>query len=275
MKMKLTLLLIASVFFVSCGMPVIFAPSSSEYTLKQVQPPSLADSVEGKLEMRLQPGPNYDLLQDPKTEGPSLMFFYAFGGKPATDYELDKHISAIQTEFENAYIKNKYDGIPVSDPNQVLSITRDSKKIYLYGVNNSSGTNFKAGDKYVLYAQNQPNQAALDSFTLKKTDASLPEKTYSLTLNWTERTLPVPSPPFFSNASGNTLYDYTGQPFTLLKQEVLDKINNPNNHEYNFVDENSSQIQLHLFAAFFITGTFTNNFWSNLVHLGSIPINLE
>ncbi len=274
MKMKLTFLLLASVFFVSCGMPTIFAPIDSEYYLAQVNTPSLPDTVEGKLEMKLQPGPNYDLLLDPKAEGPSLMFFYTFDSGSDSRYQLiSNDLHNFSYKFKQEFAKNSFDTKPVSNPAELLSIDKNDEKVFLYGVNNSSGSNFTAKDQYVLFAQDQGNKAALNPFSLKKID--LPSKDYVLYLDWTDTS---PSPPnFISNvqASGNRLYDFAGQPFTLEQSEVNAKINSDTNHEYNFVENNPTKVQLHLFAAFFISGPFSNYFWSELVYLGAIPITLE
>ncbi|MBI9093302.1 MAG: hypothetical protein JEY71_00320 [Sphaerochaeta sp.] len=277
MKMKLTFLLLASVFFVSCGMPTIFNLSTSEYSLQSIDN-SDTDKVEGNLAMQLNAGPNFDLLEDSSVEGPSLMFFYTFGGELATSYDLTSSIGTIQSEFKRTFIKNTYEGIPVSNPNELLSITKNTDKIFLYGVNNSAGTNFNASGQYVLYSQNLPsktaNLAALDSFSLTKTDLVTPANTYTLDLS---RTKASTSPAFISNATAplNKLYAFDGQPFTSSRSAVQNKIDDPNNHEYNYVGDNPSNIQIHLFAAFFIAGPFSNYFWSDLLYLGAIPITLQ
>jgi len=274
MKMKLTFLLLASVFFVSCGMPTIFNLTyNTDYTFLNTSPDPITTYIQGKLLMNVDStGPNYDLLEDSDTKGPSLMFFYTFGGESATSHDLSSLIGSIQSEFKNTFIKNTYEGIPVSDPNELFYITNNSEKVFLYGVNNSAGTNFNASGKYVLYAQNQANKAALDSFLLTKTDLVSPTNKYTLDLSWTEA---LTSPTFISNASADKLYAFDGQSFTLSQAEVQSKISDENNHEYNYVGTNPSKIEMHIFAAFFIAGSFSNYFWSNLIHLGSIPITLQ
>jgi len=272
MKLKLTFLLLASVFFVSCGMPTIFAPSTSEYTL-QKEPPFNPDSVEGKLEMRLSAGPNYDLLENSETKGPSLMFFYTFDSGIDSEYQLTPYelTYTMPSKFKQAFNKDIYGAKPVYNPKEVAYIEKDDVKIYLYGVNSSTGSNFNAKDQYVLTA-NIGNKAALDTFKLVKVDAS-PEQ-YSLQLSWTDTSPSTPN--FYSNvqSSGNMLYSFNGNRFPLKQSEINALINSNDNTEYNFVENYPTKVRLHLYAAFFISGPFSNFFWSDLVYLDSIPIDL-
>ena len=272
MKMKVMFLLVASVFFVSCGMPIIFSPNTSEYSLRIVTNPS-DDTVEGMLDMHLDPaGPNYGLLGNPETKGPSLMFFYTFGsGSDATYLLTSGDLSSLQTKFKNEFNKNGYEGKPVSNPSELASIENTSGKAYLYGVNNAAGSNFNARDQYVLHAQNQGNLAALDSFTLTQTpDVADPTNRYTLDLSWSKA---PSSPAFISNAL--KLCDFNGQAFSKKRSEIEEKINNTNNHEYEYMESSPTKVNLHLYAAFFISGPFSNYFWSELVYLGAIPIALE
>lgn len=268
MKLKLTFLLLASVFFVSCGMPVIFAPSTSEYTLRKE--PSSLDSVEGKLEMRLVAGPNYDLLENSDTKGPSLMFFYTFDSGMDTDYQLTPYelTYTMPSKFKQVFNKDLHGAKPVYNPKELAYIEKDDVKVYLYGVNTSTGSNFNAKDQYVLTAD-KGNKAALDTFKLSKVDASSDE--YSLQLSWTD-TSPL-TPNFYSNvqSSGNMLYSFNGNMFPLKQSEV----NSNENTEYNFVENYPTKVRLHLYAAFFISGPFSNFFWSDLVYLDSISIDLS
>ena len=272
MKMKVTLLLLASVFFVSCGMPKIFSPNTSEYSLRTVTNPS-DDTVEGMLDMHLDPtGPNYSLLGDADTMGPSLMFFYTFdSGSDATYLLTSGDLSSFTTKFKTEFNKNGYEGKPVSNPSELVSIEKTNGKAYLYGVNTSTGSKFNARDRYVLYAQNQGNLAALDSFTLTQTpDVGDPTNRYTLDLLWTKATS---SPAFISNAL--KLYDFNGQAFSKKRSDIEEKkINNTNNHEYEYIESSPTKVNLHLYAAFFISGPFSNYFWSDLVYLGFIPIDL-
>ena len=263
MKMKLTFLLLVSVFFVNCGMPTIFAPSTSEYTFLKTTPDAATTYVQGTLDMHLPLGPTYDLLSDSSTKGPSLMFFYAFGGAEASDNQFINEASYLTSNFRTEFMANGYEGKVVGNPSKIVSTGSDNKKVYLYGVNNNTATNFNAFDQYVLYAQGP--DASLESFTLTKTDIGTPEQGYTLDLTWDPSTI------FDSNATGDKLYAFDGKPFPLLKTEI----ENSTSGEYDFVRDNLSDLQIHLFAAFFISGPFSNYFWSNLIHLGSIPITLQ
>lgn len=286
MKMKLTFLLLASVFFVSCGMPTIFAPSPSEYTLSSPATETL-NAVQGKFALNLGSGPTYDLLIDPATKGPSLMFFYTFDNENELSYTLSSiEISSILQKFASEFVKNKYDGIPVNASKEILSVkftdandTSLEKNVYLYGLSPQGiGNHFNAANQYVLYAENQHNNVSLDPFTLGKTDLGSPVTEYSLKLTWTD----FPATIFKSNVAPlNELYAYDGQPFSMIKTKIQDKIKDSNNHEYEYLgikevmaDNPPPTIRLHLFVAFFISGEFSNNFWSNLIHLGAIPITL-
>ena len=267
MKMKLTFLLLASVFFVSCGMPTIFAPSTSEYTLLKTTPDTATTYVQGKLDMHLAPGPTHVLLSDSSTKGPSLMFFYAFGGAEASENQFINEASYLTSNFRTEFMANGYEGKVIGNPSKLVSTGSGDKKAYLYGVNNGSGTQFKAISQYVLYAQDHGASASLDSFTLTKTDIGTPEQGYTLNLTWIENASP---PTFVSNAIGDKLYAFDGKPFPLLKTDI----ENSTSGEYDFVKDDLSGLQIHLFAAFFISGPFSNYFWSKLEYLGAIPIAL-
>ena len=286
MKMKLTFLLLASVFFVGCGMPVIFAPSPSEYTLSSPATET-SNSVQGKFALNLGSGPTYDLLTHPATKGPSLMFFYTFDNGNELAYTLSSNeINSIINKFASEFVKNKYDGIPVNVSKEILSVkftdandTSLEKNVYLYGLSPQGiGNHFNAASQYVLYAENQHNGVSLDPFGLEKTDLGSPDTDYMLKLTWTD----TPATTFKSNvAPSNELYAFDGQPFSMIITKVQNKIKDANNHEYEYLgvkeviaDNPPSTIRLHLFAAFFISGEFSNNFWSNLIHLGAIPISL-
>ncbi|MGB4408264.1 MAG: hypothetical protein WBI82_15500 [Sphaerochaeta sp.] len=288
MKMKLTFLLLASVFFVSCGMPTIFNPSLSEYTFSKTSPDPVTTFVQGKLSMHLDPsGPNYDLLEGTDTKGPSLMFFYTFDNPNDIAYTLSSNeISDIILKFASEYIKNAYDGIPVVPSNEILSvkftdtISNLEKNVYLYGMSTQgASTQFTARDQYVLFEKNQRNGASLDPFTLTKVDIGSPATGCILNLTYTDITS---SSTFISNAPSGDLYAFDGQPFSLIKENIQNKIKDANNHEYDYLGEQESvggnapeSVRLHLFAAFFISGNFSNNFWSKLIHLGAIPIDLQ
>ena len=201
MKMKLTFLLLASVFFVSCGMPTIFAPSPSEYTLLKTTPESATTYVQGKMAMHINSNlPTYSLLADSSAKGPALMFFYAFGGIDASENEFVNEPSYLISAFRNEFMHNGYEGKVVGNPSKLVSTGTEGNKVFLYGVNTKTASNFNANDQYVLHANaiNQGNKAALDTFKLTKTDIGTPEQGYTLDLTWQEGPL---SPPFASNAS--------------------------------------------------------------------------
>ncbi len=275
MKMKVTLLLLASVFFVGCGMPTIFAPNTSEYTLTNTSPVPVTTFVQGTLSMNLSnPGPTYDLLEKADAKGPSLMFFYTF------DNELDLSQPISPSEFVSAfstkYVKNNYEGIAIEGSKEILSVKRDEKETFLYGVSRIGVNNmFKAKEQYVLFAQNNGNRAKLDPFVLK-VDTSGTE--YVINLDWTDTSTPPTL--FATNAQaaspgpGYDLYAYDGNKFPLSRATMIAK-KSTENHEYDYVEATTPEIKLHLFAAFFISGPFSNFFWSKLVHLGSLPITLK
>jgi len=266
MKLKLTFLLLASVFFVSCGMPKIFGPTTSEYTLNKTTADTAETYVQGELSMHLFPGPNYDLLADPDTKGPSLMFFYAFGSKDASEKPFVKEPYNLVSSFKNEFMKNEYEGKVIYNPAKLVSTGSGENTVYLYGVNTLGASNFNANDQYVLYPEGQRNSAALDSFTLTRSNIGTPDQGYTLDLTWEEN---PSSPNFATNASpGNKLYAYDGKPFPLERTVIT----NSSSGEYDFVKDDLSEIRIHLFAAFFISGPFSNYFWSKLEYLGSIPI---
>ena len=289
MKMKLTFLLLASVFFVSCGMPTIFNPNTSEYTLVKTTPDTSNTYVQGQLSMHLDPsGPNYELLADSETKGPSLMFFYTFDNANDSYYTLTSDdISIITSKFKKEFIKNSYYGIPVDASKEILSITlhdivNGDKEVYLYGVSPYGINNtFNARDRYVLYASDNLNQAALD-FTLKKEDNPPFPNGTEYTLKLSSSNASGSPTQFISNAPLNQLYAYDGASFSLDKAIIKNKISRSSNHEYDYLGQNKSSditvpasIRMHLFAAFFISGNFSNNFWSKLTYLGAIPITLN
>ena len=275
MKLKVMFLLVASVFFVSCGMPTIFAPSTSEYTLAKTSPDPGDDNVKGKLSMNLtNPGPTYTLLEDSETKGPSLMFFYTFDNEE----DLSKPInpSDFVSAFSTKYVKNNFDGIPIEGSKEILSVKRDEKETFLYGLSRKGVNNtFNAKEQYILFAQSDGNRAKLDPFILK---LDVTGSEYVINLDWNDTS----SPPtlFDTNAqsaspgSGYNLYAFDGEPFPLDNGEIITK-KSTDNHEYDYVEVTTKKIKLHLFAAFFISGPFSNFFWSKLVHLGSIPITLD
>lgn len=274
MKMKLTLLLLVSVFFcllVSCGMPTILSLNSWEYVLANIPITPVTNLVQGTFKMDVDPGVTFDLLEDTNTKGPSLMFFYTIDDGTEADYTLNAtDLNSFTTGFARNYTKYGYEGIPVTGSRELVAIKSYSqnKDIYLYAVSGKgTGATFNAADQYVLYATSDANNAELTSFTLTKTDEISPGTGFSLKL---AKTSPGSSPSFSANAT--ELYDYEGNPFLQSLSAIEAKKADPSNHEYDFTSESPSTIRIHLFVAFFLEKPNTNNFWSRLVYLDAIPI---
>ncbi|MDT4761461.1 hypothetical protein [Sphaerochaeta sp. PS] len=272
MKMKLTLLLLVSVFFcllVSCGMPTILSLNSWEYVLANTPITPVTNLVQGTFKMDVDPGVTFDLLNT-NTKGPSLMFFYTIDDGTEADYTLNAtDLNSFITGFASTYTKNGYEGIPVTGSKELVTIKSYSqnKDVYLYALSGKgAGATFNASDQYVLYATSDANNAELTSFTLTKTDEPSPGTGFSLEL---ARTSPGSSPPFSVNAT--KLYDYEGNPFLQTRSDILAK-KDSSNHEYDFTGDSPSTIRIHLFVAFFLEKPNTNNFWSRLVYLDAIPI---
>jgi hypothetical protein len=260
-------------------MPTIFAPRTSEYTLSKLPSDLDADNaninVKGKLSMQLDPGINYDLLEDSETQGPSLMFFYTFDNEQ--DLSNPIYPSDFVSAFSTKYVKNNYEGIAIAGSKELLSVKRGEKETFLYGVSRQGVNNtFKTEEQYVLYAQNNGNRARLDPFILK--DEPIGASSYVINLDWTDTSTPPTL--FATNAQaaspgpGYNLYAFDGSSFPLSRTAILERQATDNN-EYPYVEETTTEIKLHLFVAFFISGPFSNFFWSNLIHLGEIPITLQ
>lgn len=217
-------------------------------------------------------GPNYELLADSSTKGPSLMFFYTFDNEQDLSQPINPN--DFVTAFSTKYVKNNYQGVAIEGSKELLSVKRGDKETFLYGVSRLGNNTFKAKEQYVLFVQSDRNRAKLDSFVLKL-DPSGSE--YTINLDWTDFSTP---PSLFStnaqaasSGSGYSLYAFDGTQFPLDRVTIIAK-KSSDNHEYDYVEESTTEIKLHMFAAFFISGSFSNFFWSKLIHLGAIPITL-
>ncbi len=171
MKMKLTLLLLVSVFFVSCGMPTIFNLSTSEYSLKSIDN-SDSDAISGSLEITSTDTTSIATLLDSETKGPSLMFFYTISGSDLSAFPFSTTIeNALITTFST---KIKKEPFGLNNPiyhELVYTTTSDQIKVPLYefkGINNQKFT----FPNLILTGNSASSIPKLNSFTLqaKSTD---------------------------------------------------------------------------------------------------------
>ncbi|MDD3903790.1 MAG: hypothetical protein PHO09_08955 [Sphaerochaeta sp.] len=266
MKMNKTILLLVSVFFCilvtqSCGIPVLVNLTTSEYTLSKMTP-TIDSSVAGTLSINVLNENTEALLQDQDTIGPSLMFFYALSGN-ASEYPIGNIQTGLINAFSTKHINKPY-GIAVSDPEEVVSYPSTDPKVYLYGFNDIGKQNFTAPE-YILWTDDAVN-ADLDDFTLTAEKMTDDETAYKIKLSYTQNSS---SGTFHSNST--ELFSFEGKPFVTS----VESINARTSQEYLYTETNPSDVYLNIFCAFYISGHFTNQFWSPLVYLGQIKLPLS
>jgi len=262
MKMKLTFLLLASVFFVSCGMPTIFNLSTSEYSYQSIANAS-SDSISGSFEITTADPDTIATIEDSETNGPSLMFFYTISG---SDLSLNYSINAIKGALVTAFSsKVKKEPFGVNDPiyNELVFTTIDGITVALYefrGINNQ-----KFGfPNQILTGNSSTTVPKLNSFTLQAKPTTADPSRYYIQLK-----VDTDTPLGSFTPTPVDLYDFEGAPF------LTDSDDFPvGQSEYSYLPDAASEIYLNIFSAFSITGDFTNIFWSTLNYIGQIKLPL-
>jgi hypothetical protein len=260
--MKLTFLLLASVFFVSCGMPTIFNLSTSEYSLQSIDNPN-TDAVSGSLSISTTNATSISTIIDSETKGPSLMFFYTISGSDLSTFPFS-------TTIENALIdtfstKIKKEPFGLNNPiyhELVYTTTSDQIKVSLYefkGINNLKFTL----PNLILTGNSNGSIPKLDSFTLKARPTAVDSSRYYI-----ELTVNTDTPSGSFTPTSVDLFDFEGFPFFTQS----DDISSNESGEYSYFPVGSSGLFLNIFCAFSISGNFTNIFWSTLTSLGQIEL---
>lgn len=261
MKMKLTLLLLVSVFFcilVSCGMPTVFNLDS--YSLQEVEP-TIPNSVKGSLAITSSDPSVLSFLSDPDTIGPSLMFFYMVSSESLDPPTTETVISEFQSKFYS-YVKKEPFGINNPEYHELIYKTlSDDKKVSLYGFTGLGNKKFSYPE-YILSTNSQSNPEQC-TFTLQAKLVPGQTTHYYVTLSVDSDSLPGSFQP-----TSIDLYGFEGASFLTDKDEIS-KIKTG---EYGFLLDGTTKIYLNVFCAFSISGNFTNTFWSSLTYLGKIEL---
>jgi hypothetical protein len=245
MKMIQKLLHKASVFFLAtlllltgCGIATYF------YVISAVTAGSDSiDSVSGSYAVS-----NYaeNLSLITVGGGPGLLLCYTVTDSANTP-------SSISTAFSSQYIRNN-NGIAVTN-----DLVLESTSNHVYQFSDSTGTKFRAPG-YVLLADN-PTSVDI-SFKLQRAADSSDSSLRILNLSVTNGS-------YSMNGTGE-LRRYNGTSFPLQASTI---IANPDSYPDYQVSETSKTLYLHVFAAMSITeGSFSNIYWTQLVHLGYIEL---
>ena len=261
MKLKLTFLLLASVFFVSCGMPKIFNIPSDSYILETYSPTvPIPNSVSGTMEIATSNLSILSDLSDSHTTGPSLMFFYSISGE-----SLDTYFSNVREIFREQFkTKIKKEPFGLSNPKYQELIFKnldDGKKVSLYGFTGEGGKHFTVPE-YIL-STNSSNNPKLDHFTLEAKQDLQNNSQYYVQL-----TVGQDSPPGSFQPSSINLLGLNNSLFFTKNEDII----NHQTGEYDYLPDAASEIYLNIFCAFSITGNFANSFWSTLEYLGQIKL---
>lgn len=264
MKLKLTLLLLASVFFVGCGMPTIFNLSSGEYSYQTIANPS-TDSISGSLTITTTDASNKAILIDAQTSGPSLMFLYTISG---SDLSLDYSMNAIRgTLIDGFSSKVKKEPFGVNNPvyhELIYKTLPDDTKVSLYEFKGTSNQKFGFPNQIVT-GKAPAVVPKLDSFTLQA------KKTVSdATRYYLELKVDTATPGGSFTPTPVDLYGFEGLPFLTKPEDISGNTTG----EYAYLPDGTSEIYLNIFSAFSVSGDFTNIFWSSLHYIGQIRLPL-
>lgn len=244
MKMNKTLLLKASAFFLllstllfSCGIPTYF------YVVSNFSQGSGDDSsVSGSFTFT---DPYNNLSWIDTGTGPSVMLAYIVTYSQTTP--------SFSSLFTSTYKRSNNNGIPVTE-DELLSYVNGDNTYKLHRFSDNSGTVFTS-PWYIAYA-NTPSTPDF-AVTLTKAvdnyiDLSFTSGNYSL-------------------SGSSRLARYNGSAFITEIQTIR-------NSEATYLDYTISDTEqtmyCHIFAAVNVSqGDFSNNFWTDLKHLGYIKLN--
>lgn len=261
MRMKLTFLLLASVFFVSCGMPTIFNLTSGEYTFQPVVN-SNADSFSSSFTITSTDTSTITTLLDSQTTGPSLMFFYTISGSDDSAYPISSLCNTFIGEF-NAKVKKKPFGINNPTYHElVFKALGDDTFARLYEFKGIGDKKFTL-PTMILLGNSSTVVPRIDKFTFQAIPTTTDTSQYYISL-----TVDTDFPLGSFTPIAIDLYNFEGNPF-LTKQ---DEISASQTGEYVFLPDGATELYLNIFCSFTVSGDFTNIFWSNLVYLDKIKL---
>ena len=265
MKMKLTLLLLASVFFVSCGMPTIFNLTSGEYYFQQIEnPTSGAISSSFKLTNADTDPDTIATLLDSKTQGPSLMFFYTISGSNlSTDYTIGAIQGALVSAF-SSHVKKEPFGVNNPIYHELVYKTLDDTKVSLYEFKGTDNQKF-GFPNLILTGKDPTVVPKLDSFTLQAIPTTADPSRYYIELRVDTE---IPSNSF--TPTPVDLYGFEGSSFVTNPNDISSSLSG----EYVYLPDGASEIFLNIFSAFSVLGDFTNIYWSELNYIGQIKLPL-
>ena len=260
MKMKLTFLLLVSVFFVSCGMPTIFN-ISGEYSFQTVGN-SNEDSFSSSFKITTTDSDTIDTLLDPSTKGPSLMFFYTISGADDSAYPNTSIYNTLITEFSSKIKKEPF-GINNAVYHELIFKTlSDDKIVRLYEFKGINDQKFTFPD-FVIKGNSISSVPKIDKFTIQAIPNTPDTSQYYIRL-----TVDLDDPNDSFTPATINLYDFEGGNFL----SNPDDISTNSSGQYVFLPDGANEIYLNVYCAFTVTGDFTNIYWSNLVYLDQIKL---
>jgi hypothetical protein len=258
----------ASVFFClllllgSCGIPQLF------YVETSLDKITVEDdtSVSAEFEVTDDESDNLDSVDS--GEGPSLMLFYILDEANSTTFIAQGVDDGIQDAFEDEYYPSISNGKPVSpstsDPVIVSYTASDDTTYDLYAFASEDGTQFSASE-YIMYAEDPENPDLVFTLTSSLIED---DSTYEMELAATDG-----SYDFTYAATDGILRRYDGSSFLVSSSEIQ----STDDEDYaNVASSGSSTYYVYVFAAFCVkSDSFTNTFWTDLVYIGDISIDID
>jgi len=249
MKMNKTLLLKASAFFLllitllfSCGIPTYFYVN---YYFTKGSDLAI-DTVAGKFTFT-DTSNNLSWI-DPGT-GPSLMLAYC-----VTTSTNDPQFYSL---FATKYKRTNNNGIPVSE-DELLSYDNGGYIYRLHRFSDNNGIDFRS-PQYTAYATN-PNSPDFEVSLAKDSSTNLVD------ISFTSGNYSILGSTKLARSIGTSAFETD-------IQKIKDQ---PGNFpDYTIIDASTAnKLYCHVFAAVNVSqGDFSNNFWTDLKHLGYIQLN--
>lgn len=260
MKMKLTFLLVASVFFVSCGMPTVFNLNTGEYFF-QMDSNSSEDTISSSFKITTSNPAITSTIIDSKTQGPSLMFFYTISDSNTSNYTIGEIKDALISAFST---KIKKEPFGINNPiyhELVFKKIDEEKKVSLYEFKGFNNKKFSLPD-LILTGNSNTVVPKLDSFTLQA------KPTADTSRYYIELNVVTADPTNSFTPISVDLYGFEGKPFFSNQDDI------PSGEpgEYVYLPTGASEVYLNIFSAFSVLGDFTNIYWSELNYIGQIKL---
>lgn len=255
-KILIVILVLAAIFFISCGIPSYFYTTTSYYKTEQIS----GSDNQFKITVKSHEGSDGDL--DLVEDGPGLFLFYYISQESNTTSMDSKIKAAFKEKFQGA----NYTGINpgnVSRGSAILSFNDSSEDF-----------NWNIG-AFCLDSQTVQSAPEFAYNLSNRTDGNI---VYYFKAQFNEATkcidLVVSEDATFDGSDDSvTLYRYNGNSFLTSKAEI-----NTKDDDYSALNSSltSAVYYVHIFnSVSFQKGKFTNKFWTIPSICLSVPISVK